>query len=79
MNKFLLIAGFTAILFFSFGCHANKKPFISEKAPPPPPKLIEFMTPPSKPHTHWVPGGWVWKGEKKGYIWVPGRWEKNKP
>jgi hypothetical protein len=75
MNKFLLIACFTTILILSSGCVTEKVATYKNPPPPPPPKP-EFLTPQANPRAIWVKGYWAWKGSRRGYVWVPGHWEK---
>ena len=43
-----------------------------ETAPPAP--RIEVISKRPTPKAIWIPGYWMWKGNK--YVWAPGHWEK---
>ncbi len=62
-----------AVFFLTvFSLYAESKPRIA----PPPPRVEEAKIRPSPNHV-WTAGYWKWAGVN--YVWVEGRWIKNKP
>jgi hypothetical protein len=50
------------------------EPVVVSSPPPPPPVRVEPVPGPPGPAHVWAPGHWAWRGPRRGYVWVPGRY-----
>jgi WXXGXW repeat (2 copies) len=51
-----------------------EQPVAVQQPPPPPPAQVEAVPVAPGPAYVLVPGHWAWRGPRRGYIWVPGRY-----
>ncbi|MBM3250349.1 MAG: hypothetical protein FJZ09_05875 [Candidatus Omnitrophica bacterium] len=57
-------------------CGCAKKAVYQPLPPPPPPLKLEVLPPKPYRDAMWIAGHWAWKGPRRGYVWVPGRWKR---
>jgi len=57
------------------GCYVvPAQPPVVQAPPPAPAPPVEVVPATPGPAYVWAGGYWAWRGPRRGYVWVPGRW-----